>query len=215
MINKGYILLHRKLIDSWVYQDSETLHLWVHLLLCASYNEKEYSYNGDLVKLKPGQFITGRKKLSIETGINESKIERVLSALEKAKKIEQQTNSRNRCISIVKWCEYQKIEQPANTDKYIKIKEIVKIGFGDEFLDVVLTWLSYKDKKGKGYKDDKTIMTMVNKLWNMAKKKTENAKVIVENSISNNYDGLFPIKDDKNKKEIIQDTSFILSQKLT
>jgi hypothetical protein len=193
-MSKGYILLHRKLIDSVIYKDSEYVHLWVHLLLCASHNETEYLSGGKIIKLKPGQFVTGRKKLSMQTGINESKIERILKVLENAQKIEQQTNNLNRCISIVKWGQYQKIEQQMNTHQYIKIKEIVNLGFPNGFFDIVLEWLEYKSAKGKKYKNDKTIMIMVNNLWSISNKDLETAKNIVQFSIANNYDGLFPMK---------------------
>ena len=68
--SKGYILLHRQLIDSAFYRDSEYVHLWIHLLLCASHGETEYLSGNQIIKLKSGQFITGRQKLSRETGIN-------------------------------------------------------------------------------------------------------------------------------------------------
>lgn len=196
-MSKGYVLLYRQFMDNCLYKDSEYVHLWIHLLLCASYGETEYLSGNNLIKLKPGQFITGRKKLSKETGINESKIERILKVLEKSKNIEQQTNNLNRCISIVNWSKFQKIEQPKNTLKYIKIKEIVNLGFPEGFFEIVLDWLEYKSSKGKSYKSDKTIMQMVNNLWELSHKNLENAKEIVNNSISNNYDGLFPLKKKK------------------
>lgn len=201
-MSKGYVLLYRQFMDNCLYKDSEYVHLWIHLLLCASYGETEYLSGNNLIKLKPGQFITGRKKLSKETGINESKIERILKVLEKSKNIEQQTNNLNRCISIVNWSKFQKIEQPKNTLKYIKIKEIVNLGFPEGFFEIVLDWLEYKSSKGKSYKSDKTIMQMVNNLWELSHKNLENAKEIVNNSISNNYDGLFPLK----KKEAVKPT---------
>lgn len=198
-MSKGYILLYRQFMDNCLYKDSEYVHLWVHLLLCASHGEKQYLAGNKIIKLKPGQFITGRKKLSNETGIHESKIERILKVLENAQNIEQQTNNLNRCISIVNWGKYQKIEQPKNTLQYIKIKEIVNLGFPEGFFEIVLDWLQYKSSKGKSYKNDKTIMQMVNNLWEISQKNLENAKEIVNNSISNNYDGLFPLK----KKDIV------------
>jgi hypothetical protein len=193
-MSKGYILLYRQFMDNCLYQDSEYVHLWVHLLLCASHGDKQYLSGNTIIKLKPGQFITGRKKLSKETGINESKIERILKVLENAQNIEQQTNNLNRCISIVNWSKFQKIEQPKNTLQYIKIKEIVNLGFPDGLFEIVLDWLNYKSSKGKSYKNDKTIMTMVNNLWEISDKNLDNSKEIVNNSISNNYDGLFPLR---------------------
>jgi hypothetical protein len=111
----GWIKLYRQVKDKPYYKDSEFIHLWIHLLLCANHSEAEYLNGYDIVKLKKGQFITGRKKLSFETGISESKIERILKVFESEQQIEQQTNSRNRLISIVSWDKYQQIEQQMNS----------------------------------------------------------------------------------------------------
>jgi len=74
--------------------------------------EREEILGGKPIKCKPGQFTTGRKQLSEETGISESKIERILSNFEKIEQqIEQQKTSVNRLISILNWQDYQSIEQ--------------------------------------------------------------------------------------------------------
>jgi len=110
----GWIKLHRKLADKAFYtKDSEMVHLWVHLLFCANHKGREESLGGKPFQCKPGQFTTGRKQLSKETGISESKIERILFKLEKIEQqIEQQKMSTNRLISILNWDLYQTSEQP-------------------------------------------------------------------------------------------------------
>ena len=65
----GYIKIYRSLKSKGYYKDSQYIHLWVHLLMCATYQEKEYLFNGKIEYLKPGQFITGRQRLSKDTGI--------------------------------------------------------------------------------------------------------------------------------------------------
>lgn len=107
----GWIKIHRQVKDKAYYKDSEFIHLWLHLLLCANHANGEYLNGYEIIKLKKGQFVTGRKKLSLETGISESKIERILKVFESEQQIEQQTNSRNRVISIVSWDKYQQTEQ--------------------------------------------------------------------------------------------------------
>lgn len=112
---QGWVKIHRQLKDKAYYKDSEFIHLWLHLLLCANHDNGEYLNGYEIIKLKKGQFITGRKKLSLETGISESKIERILKVFESEQQIEQQTNSRNRLISIVSWDKFQKSEQQKNS----------------------------------------------------------------------------------------------------
>ena len=113
----GYAKVYRSLMDKGWYMDSEYVHLWVHLILKANHKGVEILHNGNIVKLNPGQFITGRKKLSAETGIEQSKIERILKLFEKEKQIEQQTNKHNRVISILSWELYQNNEQQMNNER--------------------------------------------------------------------------------------------------
>jgi hypothetical protein len=85
---EGWIKLYRKLSDKAFYsKDSEKVHLWVHLLIKATHKGNEEMLGGKPIYCKSGQFTTGRKQLSLETGISESKIERILEFFAK---IEQQ-----------------------------------------------------------------------------------------------------------------------------
>lgn len=94
------------------YKKSDYLQLWIHLLLKANHKENEFMWNGANIKVKSGQFITGRTKLALETGINESKIERILTFFEKnEQQIEQQKTNTSRLITIICWDDYQNGEQ--------------------------------------------------------------------------------------------------------
>lgn len=117
MINIGYIKVFRSIMDKGWYKDSECVALWLHLLLKANHKEAEFMLGYSIVKLLPGQLVTGRKSLSYETGISESKIERILKLFEIEQQIEQQTNSRNRIITILSWDAYQKSEQQVDSPR--------------------------------------------------------------------------------------------------
>lgn len=110
----NYIKLMRSLKDKSYYsKDSEKLHLWIHLLLTANWSDREEVLGGKPIICKAGQFTTGRKQLSKETGISESKIERLLTYFEKIEQqIEQQKTNTNRLISVLNWDKYQISEQP-------------------------------------------------------------------------------------------------------
>lgn len=117
MTDYGFITLHRKIKDSAIYSDSQAVHLWVHLLLKANHKDNEFVHNGKLVNVKRGQMITGRDKLAAETGINSSKIQRLLKLFQDMQMIEQQTNSKNRLISITNYHLYQSGEQQMNSKR--------------------------------------------------------------------------------------------------
>jgi hypothetical protein len=98
-------------MDKGYYLKSEYVHLWLHLIYKATYTQREFMFNGNIEILQPGQFITSRSKLSIETGIEESKIERILNTFKSEQQIEQVNRNKFRIISILKWNTYQNIEQ--------------------------------------------------------------------------------------------------------
>jgi len=116
----GYIKLHRCLESSFFYNDSEAVHLWIHLLIIANRSEKDVLIGLQKVNVKPGQMITSRKSIAEKTGISESKIERLLKIFERNGQIEQQANSKFRVITVVKWLEYQESEQQANSKRTAK-----------------------------------------------------------------------------------------------
>ena len=113
-MNNGWIKLHRKLKDKGYYKKPAYLALWIHLLLSANHDKKEFMWNGEIVMVKSGQLITGRKELSEQTGIPESTIEDILKLLERQHQIQQQKTTKFRLITIVKWGEYQKSDSKSN-----------------------------------------------------------------------------------------------------
>jgi len=111
MIDNSWIKLSRKMRNSPMYTDSQAVHLWVHLLLSANHCDNKFLHGETMVSLKAGQLLTGRKALSKKTGINESKIQRLLKLFEIEQQIEQQTYSKYRIISITNYSQYQNSEQ--------------------------------------------------------------------------------------------------------
>ncbi len=114
---QGYIAIHRQIVDSSFYKDSQAVHLWLHLIMKANHKDKCFMMNGSEITVKRGQLITGRKALSLETGIQESKIQRLLKAFEKCHMIEQQTNNRNRLITVLSYDSFQAGEQQMNNKR--------------------------------------------------------------------------------------------------
>ena len=117
MIN-GWIKIHRKVIDKGWFKKSNYVHVWCYLLLKASYRDKEYLWNGENILLEPGQFITGRKQISSDTGIPETTVERILEFFEKKEnQIGQQKSSTSRLISILNYADYQECGQQTDNER--------------------------------------------------------------------------------------------------
>jgi len=141
---QGWIKLHRKLKNKGFYLNSSYVHLWVHLLLSANHKPKEFMFNGKIIVIKEGQLLTGRKQLSMATGLSESMVERALKMFETEQQIEQQKTTKNRVITILKWYQYQisdtqtdskrtTTEQQADTNKNEEnVKNDKKTTFSEE-----------------------------------------------------------------------------------
>lgn len=112
MENNGYIKLYRKLLDNPVIcKDSDHFSIWIYLLLNATHEKYDVMFNNQRTTLSSGQLITSRKSISQDLHIVESKVERVLKLLKSEHQIEQQTTSKNRLITVLKWKDYQASEQ--------------------------------------------------------------------------------------------------------
>lgn len=107
----GWIKLHRALSDHYIASNPDTLSVWIHLLLQANHAETKRQINGQVVVLAPGQLITSRKSISEKTGVQESKVERILKLLKNEQQIEQVGTAKFRVISVINWAMYQSDEQ--------------------------------------------------------------------------------------------------------
>ena len=92
-------------------KDAEHLAIWSYLLMKAIFEPRDIIFNSNRVTLNPGQFSTGRKVISSELVISESKVQRILKAFESEQQIEQVTDFKCRIITIVNWEKYQSSEQ--------------------------------------------------------------------------------------------------------
>jgi len=106
-MNEGYIKLYRNLLDNPIVSKPDYLAVWIYLLLSASYRETSFILNNKIQTLKAGQLITGRKKISKATGVNELKVYRILNCFENEHQIEQQKNNRFTLITILNWDKFQ------------------------------------------------------------------------------------------------------------
>jgi hypothetical protein len=167
----GFILLHRSLTDKGYYKDSHYVHLWIHILMRANHCETEVMHCNKMIKLLPGQFITGREKLAEEIGANPSKVERILKCFENDQQIEQQTFSKYRIITVLNWYHYQNCttkrttrEQHVNTEKELNNEDNIEVRkqkfkdslipfletYGEDMLnDFFLYWIEHNTKGTK------------------------------------------------------------------
>jgi hypothetical protein len=115
-MEKGWIKLHRKILNNPIIKRPAYYTIWSVLLLLAQHKEQKIMWNKDILIIKEGQLITGRDKLSEITSIPTSTIEDILTYLEKSQhQIQQQKTTKFRLITIINWKEYQNPTPKATT----------------------------------------------------------------------------------------------------
>lgn len=103
----GFITLHRKIIDHPIWANSQVVHLFIHLLLMATYEEDKFLWNGKEQVLERGQLITGRFALAKATGIPPGSIHRYLKLLENIGILSIKPSNKFSLITILKYSDYQ------------------------------------------------------------------------------------------------------------
>lgn len=106
-MDTGFITLHRKIIDNPVWKNSQLSHLFIHLLLLATYGDTKFLWNGKEEVLKRGQLITGRYALAEATGISPNTIKGYLKILENIGIITRKSTNKFTIITIIKYNQYQ------------------------------------------------------------------------------------------------------------
>jgi TolA-binding protein len=110
-MSQGWIKLHRAIAEHPRFKDPKWLQVWIKCLVLATHKAYKTVFDGKVIELQPGQFITSRKSLAKETDTNESKVERILKTLEIEQQIEQVGGATSRLITVTKWNEFQSGEQ--------------------------------------------------------------------------------------------------------
>jgi len=106
MASDGWVKLFRKITEWEWYQDSQMVHLFIHLVVMANHQDKKWKG----VEVKRGQLLTGRKALSESTGISEKAVRNRLNRLEEGGEIIKKTASKFSIITICKYEDYQQEE---------------------------------------------------------------------------------------------------------
>ena len=106
----GWVKIHRKFQEWEWYDKSEMVHLFLHLLLNASVSERLW-HN---ITIKRGQVITGRKKLSEETGISEQRIRTCLLRLIETGEILTESTNKFTIVTICNYDSYQECKEEIN-----------------------------------------------------------------------------------------------------
>lgn len=108
---KGWICLHRKILESDVWMDDEEpfdkRSAWVDLLLMANHKENSMIFDGHKLVVERGQIVTSVRKLSSRWRWSKNRTLRFLRLLEELDMIQRESNARRTLITVVNYGVYQ------------------------------------------------------------------------------------------------------------
>lgn len=117
-MNKGWIKLHRKLLNSDMYRslNSKQRDVMLICLLLANHKGKEWVWKGKLYKCESGQFITSLEELVKLTArdVTSQNVRTCLLKLETWRFLTNKSTNKNRLITICNWSTYQDDEKETN-----------------------------------------------------------------------------------------------------
>lgn len=108
MSDNGWVKVHRKIMKSTIWGDPLRLKAWIHCILSANHEDNDVFMNGNVVKVKKGQFITSNRKLQEEWGCSTNTVKKILNQLTDLGMIEYSTESRRyTVVSLTNYGVYQ------------------------------------------------------------------------------------------------------------
>jgi hypothetical protein len=115
--SKGWISLHRKLLENPIFKNYKLLQTFLYCLLKATHDDYELLIGDQMVSLKKGQLATGRKAISQATNLTEQNVRTALSKLEKLGILTITPTSKYSVVTVVAWDSYQGSNQQVTNNQ--------------------------------------------------------------------------------------------------
>jgi len=214
-MNKGWITLHRKIQDCWIWEESEPFDrrsAWIDLLLLANHEDAKVFFDGDLITVQRGQRITSIRKLAERWKWSRTKVTKFLDILEKDGMISRKSDTKKTLLTIENYGIYQDVASPEkpqkghreatektqkstnNNDKTMINNDkqyYMDSRLNDAFADFVKMRKTIKKPMS-----DRAITMAKNNLEKLSNGDTDKAVIILEQSIYHCWQGLFELKDE-------------------
>lgn len=111
MAENGWIKLHRKIREHWLYQEQpySKFQAWVDILLEVNHSDGKIFFDGQLIHVKRGQMITSEIKLADKWGWSRKKVRNFLQLLEQDSMIRKTAiPNKYTIIEVINYDLYQK-----------------------------------------------------------------------------------------------------------
>lgn len=112
---QGWIKTYRNILDHWVWQDPMTFRCWMYILLKANHSDKKVMFDGSLMTIGRGQFLTSIRKLGDDVGCSRDKIRKILQTLKEDNMVSVRATHRGTLLTVINYGVYQ---DSAPTESY-------------------------------------------------------------------------------------------------
>lgn len=114
MKSESYIKLFRKMTEWEHFKDSNTVHVFIYLLILAVGTDTVY--NG--FRLKAGQYVTTVKQIAESTGLTIKQVRRCIDVLKQSGEIETKSSNQNTVFTVLHYSDYQGKRQKKSDKPY-------------------------------------------------------------------------------------------------
>ena len=187
---EGFILLHRKIQNGWLWKKPEYLHWFLHILFKANFKDNDkFLFEGKFLSIKRGQFVTSYNELSKELiHCTPKRARNFIQTLIKSETIIYENLKKGARITICNYDSYQneghgkgtvgatierRIKKNNNDNNEKETKALPVFSFKKSFLDlgvevdILNDWLSVR--KAKKSSNTKTAFNALIKQFDKAK----------------------------------------------
>src|SRR5699024_3762934 len=120
-MHQGWIKLHRKVRDNWLYQEKRVFskfEAWMDILMRANHKSNKILLGNELVDVEKGQFITSIRKLCDTWSWSNTKVNNFLKLLEKDGMIVYKSDTKKTVINVVNYRVYHDDETEKTSRKH-------------------------------------------------------------------------------------------------
>lgn len=106
----GWIKLYRQIQDCWIWGEKEPFDkrsAWIDLLLLANHKDKKIAFNGEIITVKRGQYLTSVRKLSERWKWSVNKVYRFMKLLESDGMLKKESDRDRTLLTIENYSNFQ------------------------------------------------------------------------------------------------------------
>lgn len=106
-LDRGYIRLYRDVREHWIWSDPEYFRAWIDLIMMTNHEDKKILFNGELITIRRGTFITSIRKLAARWQWSRGRVARFMDTLERDSMIATKRDTQKTLVTLMNYGFYQ------------------------------------------------------------------------------------------------------------